>query len=173
MPILQSALSASAIGTYVFDRGATTIFSLSASLASPGNTTKAYATALGPLWRGTGTGGPGGDDVNNLQYNNSAPWTYDEWVSYYKGFLLTRSARHGDPNGACGDTTEDSSIYVTDAEFWNSAAGAGVVNNATQGYTNTSGTTVFAGNDEYYKIFELNTAYTIDNNGIFSNEFGC
>jgi hypothetical protein len=166
-------ISSSQVGVYTFDLTSTQEFSLSASLAGT-TVNKGYTTTLGPLWRGTGTSGPGGNDVNNLQYNQGANnFSLSDWYNYYKGFEFTRSARNGDPSLACDDLTEFAPIYVTDAIYWGAGSEYDIVDNATQGYTNTSGTTVFAGNSEYYKIFELNKAYQITNNGIFGDGTPC
>jgi len=119
MPLPSSGIiSGSQIGVYVFDRSPTAIFSLSASLASPGNSTKAYSTALGPIWRGEGDG-----DVKNPQYDEIAPWSYATWYDYYKGQAVSVGASTwDDPNDACNDDTEGLATS-TDWPYWGASDG--------------------------------------------------
>jgi hypothetical protein len=84
MPLPSSGIiSGSQIGVYVFDRSSTAQFSLSASLASPGNPIKAYSTALGPIWKGE-------SDINNQQFDQISPWEYSTWYGYYKGQAIKK-----------------------------------------------------------------------------------
>ena len=76
LPASSGPISASNVGDYVFDRGTTAEFSLSASLAGT-TVNKGYNTTLGPLWRGTGV-----SDVNNQQYNQGAnDFALSDWYS--------------------------------------------------------------------------------------------
>lgn len=157
-------ISSSQVGVYVFNRGSTDEFSLSASLAGT-TVNKGYGT----IWRGTGA-----SDTNNQQYNQGANnFSLSDWYSYAAGFLVTGGTAFDDPNDACADMTEAIEYYITDGEYWGSAQGAFIMNDATKGYSNNSGTTL-AANTRYRKIFEMNAAYEINNNnGIFTNEHPC
>jgi len=175
MPLPASGIiSGSQVGVYVFDRGATDEFSLSASLASPGNSTKEYATNIGPLWRGTGV-----SDINNPQYDEgSENWSISDWYGYWKGMKATITDIHrpDDPEGACDDFAEFNIIYHTDGRYYNGGAGTDqdVYNNSTVVYTNGEGTDTFdVQSDHYFKIFEVNAAYSTDNNGVLINEYIC
>jgi hypothetical protein len=161
-------LAASTIGGYVFDRGATTEFSLSASLAGT-TVNKGYTTTLGPLWRGTG-------DVNNQQYNQGANnFSISDWYSYYKGFeLSTLTPTYPTPEDACQKAATEGVVYVTDSFYYSGPGGATIVNDQTIGYSNTSGTTLYPDtNDQWLVILEMNAAYTINASGLFSNEYPC
>lgn len=164
-------LAASTVGSYVFNRSATAIFSLSASLAGT-TVNKGYTTTLGPLWRGTGVG-----DVNNSQYNQGANnFSLSDWYSYFKGFgLNTLLPTYSTPGEACDKPTTEGVVYVTDAEYWGgSPETAAIINNSTIGYSNTSGTTLYPdSNDQYVKIVEMNAAYTVNADGVFLNEYLC
>ena len=164
-------ISASQVGIYAFDRGATNEFSLSASLAGS-TVNKGYTTALGPLWRGTSVNG----DINNQQYNQGANnFSLSDWYSYAKGVMLNLTAAHrGDPDGACADNAEADVVYMTDGIYWGGGTETTVVTNVSVGYSNTSGTTIFTPADvDYYKVFEMNAAYTFNAEGTFLNEFMC
>jgi len=167
-------LAASLVGQYVFDRAGTAEFSLSASLAGT-TVNKGYTTTLGPLWRGTGVGGNGGD-VDNQQYNQGANnFSIPDWYGYFKGYEITVSPQEKDASAACESATEQPA-YVTDAEWWGGTPGALVVGNYSIGYSNTSGTTILAqttGIDEWRKVFENNAAFQIDADGVFVNEIAC
>lgn len=163
-------ISGSQVGVYVFNRTSTQEFSLSASLAGT-TVNKGYTTALGPLWRGTGTG-----DTNNQQYNQGANnFSLSDWYSYAKGYEITVTPYERSFDAACANMTEVAA-YVTDVEYWGGAGGALVVGNTTVGYSNTSGTTVLAESitaDEWVKVFENNAAFQINGDGIFVNEVSC
>ena len=165
-------ISASAVGTYVFDLLSTSEFSLSASLAGT-TVNKGYTTFIGPLWRGTGV-----SDVNNPQYNQGANnFSLSDWYGYFNGIKTNRSDayRIDNPDGACADNTEFDIIYYTEGKYFNAGAGADneIYNNSTVGYTDQSGTSPFLGGNNYYKIFDLNRAYSFDGNGVFENEYLC
>jgi len=163
-------IDASQVGIYVFDRGATAEFSLSASLAGT-TVNKGYTTILGPLWRGTGT-----SDTNNQQYNQGANnFSLSDWYSYAKGIGITISPQEKTPNDACQSSTEVVA-HVTDVEYWGGTPPAVVVANLTVGYSNTSGTNILPDtveSDEYIKVFEMDAAYQINFDGIFVNESPC
>jgi len=163
-------ISSSQVGVYAFDRGSTAEFSLSASLAGT-TVNKGYTTALGPLWRGTGTG-----DTDNQQYNQGANnFSLSDWHSYSKGFMINISAKYRDnPDGACADETENDVLYITDGIYWNTTSGANIFNDQTICYTNTSGTAVCAENNvDWFQVFEMNAAYVINSVGQFTSEYPC
>jgi len=167
---LSGPISSSQVGVYVFDRTSTQEFSLSASLAGT-TVNKGYTTTLGPIWRGNGV-----SDVDNQQYNAGANnFSLSDWYSYFKGFAANRSIEYrGDPDSACADTTEEAEIYYTAGDYFNAGPETTIYGNNTVAYTNTSGTSPFAGNSiDYFKVFEANAAYTFDGNGVFENEYPC
>lgn len=174
LPASSGPISSSQVGVYVFDRQATDEFSLSASLASPGNVNKAYATTIGPLWIGDGV-----SDINNPQYDSIAPWSLSDWYGYWKGIKanITEEYRPDNPDGACADNTEFALIYYTDGRYYNAGAGSeqDVYNNSTVVYTNGEGNSPYlvASANNYFKIIELNTAYSTDGNGVLINEYIC
>ncbi len=167
---LSGPISSSQVGVYVFDRLSNDIFSLSASLAGT-TVDKGYTTQIGPLWRGNGV-----SDVNNQQYNAGANnFSLSDWYGYFKGFKANRSDNYrGNPAAACDDFTEFAELYYTAGDYFNAGPETKIYNNSTVAYTNTSGTSPFAGNsNDYFKVFEANAAYTFDGNGVFENEYIC
>jgi len=170
MPLPASGIiSASQVGIYVFDRTSTDEFSLSASLAGT-TVDKGYTTTIGPLWRGTGV-----SDTNNQQYNQGANnFSLSDWYSYAKAIKVNRSVTYRDGDSACADFTEFDVLFHTEGTYWGQAFEQQIANNSTVAYTDGSGTTPFAGNStDFFKIFEVNAAYTFDNNGVFENEYPC
>jgi len=157
-------ISGSQVGVYVFDRANTDEFSLSASLAGT-TVDKGYGT----IWRGTGA-----NDTDNHQYSQGADnFSLSDWYGYAAGFLINGSAEFTSADDACADMSEDEAWYITDGQYWNTTAGAFILNDFTVGYQNTSGTTL-AANTRFRKIYEMNAAYQIDNNnGVFINEYPC
>lgn len=170
MPLpISGIISASQVGVYVFNRGATAEFSLSASLAGS-TVNKGYTTTLGPLWRGT-------SDADNPQWNQGANnFSLSDWYGYWKGFELTILLPfQDDSNRACSNTTEGA-VYVTDSEKFGGPSGPYIVNASTIGYSNTDGTTLYGnpGTDgQWVAILEMNNAYQMDPNGQFVNETPC
>ena len=174
LPASSGPISASNVGVYVFDFLATDEFSLSASLAGT-TVNKGYATTIGPLWRGNGV-----SDINNQQYNQGANnFALSDWYGYWKGIKanITEEYRPDNPDGACADNTEFALIYFTDGRYYNAGAGSemAVYNNSTVVYTNGEGTSPYlvGSANNYFKIFEVNTAYSTDGNGVLINEYIC
>ena len=165
-------ISSSQVGVYVFDRTSTQEFSLSSSLAGLG-VDKDYTTTLGPIWRGTGY-----FDVDNQQYSQGANnFSLGDWYSYFKAFGVTLG---GAPNKsaetACADATDGDDVYFTAYNFFGGGSTEfAIYNNGTVAYIDTKGTNIFVpiSYDTYYNVSALVTAYTIDANGVFQNEYPC
>ena len=165
-------ISSSQVGVYVFDRTSTQEFSLSSSLAGF-QADKDYTTALGPIWRGNGY-----FDVDNQQYNQGSDnFSLSDWYSYFKAFGVTLG---GNPDKsaetACADATDGTDVYFTAYNFFGGGATEfAIYNGGTVAYTDQKGTNTFVppNHDEYYNIQALVTAYTIDANGVFQNEYPC
>ena len=163
MPLPSSGIiSGSQIGVYVFDRSSTAQFSLSASLASPGNSTKAYATALGPVWRGEGSG-----DVKNPQYDEISPWEYSTWYGYYKGQAVSVGASSwSTPEDACDDATEGLAT-TTDWSYW--GATDGIIPDLSLVYSDADGATLLDDQGNYRRCNSIDNAGTEAHYGIFSD----
>ena len=165
-------ISASQVGVYVFDRTSTQEFSLSSSLSGIG-VDKDYITTLGPLWRGTGY-----FDVDNQQFNQGANnLSLSDWYSYYKGFAIALGGSpNKDPDDACLDGSEGDTVFFTAYNFFGGGnLEFGIYNNGTVAYTDAKGTNTFVppNHNNYYNAIALVTAYTIDANGLFQNEYPC
>ena len=162
MPLPSSGIiSGSQIGVYVFDRSSTAIFSLSASLASPGNTTKGYSTALGPIWRGDASG-----DIKNPQYDEVTPWEYSTWYGYYKGQAVSVGAFNWqDPVDACADGTEGLATS-TDWPYW--GASDGIIPDLSVVYEDLDGFTVLDDQGAYRRCNSIDGSPGVAHYGIFT-----
>jgi len=162
-------ISSSQVGVYVFDRANTDEFSLSASLAGT-TVDKGYPTTLGPLWRGTGV-----SDVDNHQYGAGANnFSLGDWYNYFKGFTATLAYPYLQTEDACAEQSEFSFVYYTAGDYFNAGPATTIYANNTVAYDNTSGTSPFGYDPEYYfKVYEDNTVYRFDNNGVFVDAFNC
>ena len=163
MPLPSSGIiSGSQIGVYVFDRNATASFSLSASLASPGNPIKAYATTLGPVWRGEGLG-----DVNNPQYDEVTPWEYSTWYEYYKGQAVSVGASSWQsPEDACDDDVEGLAT-TTDWSYW--GATDGIIPDLSLVYTDGEGADLLDDQGNYRRCNSIDNQGATAHSGIFNN----
>lgn len=169
MPLpVSGIISSSQVGVYVFDRTSTQEFSLSASLAGT-TVNKGYATALGPLWRGSSNVG----DTNNQQYNQGANnFSLSDWYSYAKGVVISIT-----PYTRCDsvcEETEEVAAYMTDGLYWGAGVEDQIVPSFTVGYSDTSGTTILTATAEgdCVRQYGYEARYSINADGIFETVFG-